>query len=173
MDMMAIRRRVLMGQKKDSKIWLIKDGIDVISNTGGYVCSTQRTSGWNMSGWSAKMPILTQGDGFLRLSVTGNPVYGSLIPQKYLDMSEIQNKRFYLDSSLNLSNSSYFHLTMYGNDGIQYVYREIKANAGYNRCVLDFLIYPSKNNRFTSATFPMQISTRNTSYIDIYNMWIE
>ena len=173
MDLMEARRRMLIGQKNDSKIWLIKDGIDVISNTDGYVCSTQKTSGWQMTGWSAQMPILTQEDGFLRLSVTGNPVYGSLIPQKYLDVSEIKDKRFYLDSSLNLSNRSYFHLTMYGNDGIQYFGREIKANAGYNRCVLDFSIYLGVSDRFTSVIFTMQISTRSTSYIDIYNMWIE
>ena len=173
MDLMEIRRRMLIGQKNDSKIWLIKDGIDVISNTGGYVCSTKKVSGWEMAGWSAQMPILTQGDGFLRLSVTGNPVYGSLIPQKYLDVSEINNKRFCLDSSLNLSNRSYFHLMMHGNDGIQYIGREIRTNAGYNRCVLDFLIIKDQADRFTSAIFPMQISTRNTSYIDIYNMWIE
>ena len=173
MDMMAIRRRVMMGQKNDSKIWLIKDGIDVISNTGGYVCSTQKTSNWEMAGWSAQMPILAQGDGFLRLSVTGNPVYGSLVPQKYLDVSEIKDKKFYLDSSLNLSNRSYFHLTMYGDDGVQYIEREIKASAGYNRCILDFSIFLGTTDRFTSTKFPMQISTRNTSYIDIYNMWIE
>lgn len=119
------------------------------------------------------MPILTQGDGFLRLSVTGNPVYGSLIPQKTLDMSKINNKRFYLDSSLNLSNRSYFHLTMYDNDGISRTGREIMADAGYDRCVLDFLIYLGGSDRFTSAKFPMQISTRDASYIDIYNVWIE
>ncbi len=173
MDMMSLRRSVMMGQKDDSKIWLIKNGIDVISNTGGYVCSTQKTSGWNMSGWSAQMPILTQGDGFLRLSVTGNPVYGSLIPQKNLDMSEINNKRFYLDSSLNLSDRSYFHLMMHDNDGISYTGREIRANAGYDRCVLDFLIYSGGNDKIISVKFPMQISTRSTSYIDIYNAWIE
>ena len=171
-----MRRRLLYEQPiVDSRIWLIKDGIDIIDNTGGYICSNQRISSWNMSGWSGTMPTLTQEDGYLHLSVSGNPVYGSFIPNSLIPIEQIDGKYFYLDAEIVLSNKSYFAVEMYDQNNTSYNTegRFVHINKSTSRETQSFRIYKISADRMTGLKFPLQISTRSTSYINIYNMWIE
>lgn len=170
-----MRRRLLYEQPTiDNRIWLIKDGIDIITNSGGFVCSTQKISTWNMTGWSGTMPTLTQEDGYLHLAVTGNPVYGSFIPNSLIPIEQIDDKYFYLDAEIVLTNRSYFAVETYDQNNTSYAEgRFLHINTSTARETQSFRIFKISTDRMTGLKFPLQISTRSQSYINIYNMWIE
>ncbi len=169
-----MRRRLLYEQPiADSRIWLIQDGIDIVSNSGGFVCSTQKISTWNMSGWSSALPTLTQENGYLHLAISGNPVYGSFIPNSLIPIEQINGKYFYLDAEIILTNWSYFAVELFDQNDMTYAGNNyIHINTSTSREIQSFLINTSSPN-IQSVKFPLQISTRSQSYINIYNMWIE
>lgn len=170
-----MRRRLLYEQPTiDNRLWLIKDGIDIITNSGGFVCSTQKISTWNMTGWSGTMPTLTQENGYLHLAVTGDPVYGSFIPNSLIPIEQIKNKYFYLDAEIVLTNKSYFAVETYDQNNISYAEgRFLHIKTSTSRETQSFRFFKVSTDRMTGLKFPLQISTRSTSYINIYNMWIE
>lgn len=173
-SLIEARRRILLNQKNsDGRLWLVRDGVDIVKNTGGLECANIMVDTWGMAGWSSAMPVLSQGQGFLRLTISGDPVYGSLIPAHFFAVSDVDGKQLFFDASLHLSNRSFFSVCMqdensiiYGND------RYIRKTSGFEREINTFPILKYPGDSFEFIRTPIQISARNTSYVDIYNMFI-
>lgn len=169
------RRSLVADTTKDSKkLWCVRDGIENVAVTGGFSCIATVYYIGTMSGWTRKAPVLTQESGCLDLSITGNPVCGSLVSQNYLDAS-YRNKKIYCDMELSLSpgkGATYFYILLVNSSGTYFRCISKTGPLSAERQLYSFTISPSYFN-YGSMRVVFQITSRSTSYAKIYNMWIE
>lgn len=175
---MQRRRAILKMQSEEpsgGKIWLIKEGVEITENTGGIELKNTNLD-YEMGGWGAATPVKTQGNGYLRFTITGSPKAGSIWFPKFYLLSEYSNFTLYADSEMisTGSGTTPWMLTKYGNDGINYRnYGREQGTYSFSRQIMQIPCRTDAAENPSSIQFAAQISSRSTTNWDFYNLWLE
>ena len=177
MDNLMLRRRNILKVTQappDNRIWLIKNGIEQIQNTGGFYGKTGYVVFSGMSGWAATAPTINQGNGYLNIKIQrSGAAVGCIVPVEFIPYTTVQNKKIYIDCDWEMLGSGAYWIGVVMGSNNEYYYKttEKRSGTGERQTVSFTIDAPSGNPSDVNAL--IQTSTRSESNINIYNMWIE